>query len=97
MKISKLHPGMTVYDCHKTKRGNTSATTWGTWPVYIVSVDVENECVCARWNGNSAMTCYKNSYSKWTAEKPHLVRTVMGGYRKPTKEERAAHKAEKGN
>ena len=97
MKISKLHPGMTVYDCHKTKRGNTSATTWGTWPVYVVSVDVEKETVYACWNGNCAMIFFKNSYSKWTAEKPFLVRTAMGGCRKPTREERKAHKAEKGN
>ena len=92
MKIEKIKPDMTVYDCHSQKMGNTTVRSLGIWTVKIVSVDVEKRVVRARWNGNEERSYFQSSYSKWTEKKPILIRTHVGGWRKMTKEEKAAAK-----
>ena len=93
MKFEKLKPGMVVYDVHKTKIGNTTRSTLGTWTVRIISVDPEKRSCMASWNSNPPQRFYEHSINKWKAERPCLVRTPSGGMRRPTREELAAHKA----
>lgn len=93
MKLEKLTPGMVVYDVHSTRMGNTTMTSLGTWTVKIVSVDQEARSCVASWNGNRPQTFYEGTVKKWTEQKPFLVRTAMGGYRRPTRDELATHRA----
>lgn len=90
MKLEKLQPGMVVYDVHSYKMGNTTLSTIGTWSVHIVSIDHESRTCIASWNGNPPEKCFEHTISKWKATKPHLVRTALGAYRRPTREEIAA-------
>lgn len=92
MKIEKLQPGMTVYDVHRHKLGNTTISSVGVWEVVIVSVDTEYQSVVARWNGNKERTYYRNTWSKWRANRPMLIRSPMGYSRLATRAEIAAAK-----
>ena len=73
MKIDALKPGMTVFDVHKAKAGNTSLRRWGVWTVTIVSVEGMSGTVFASWNGNPPRRFYEKSIRKWKKEAPHMV------------------------
>jgi hypothetical protein len=90
MKIEKLAPGMTVYDCHKYK--TNGGTNWGTWSIKIISVDVENGEVVAEWNNNKAQIFTEFHWKKWTLEKPLLISHGFMRNRKATAAEKKAHK-----
>lgn len=85
MTIKKLAPGMTVYDVHSTKMGNTTISSVGVWFVKIVSVDVENRTVVASWNSNAPRKYYPKSWSKWKAKQPVLITGAFGSQRIATK------------
>lgn len=93
MKLEKLKPGMIVYDVHKTQMGNTTMRTVGVWPVHIVSVDVENQTVEARWNHNPVQKYRGRAIGKWRAKEPLLITGRFGCARLATREEIKAHKA----
>lgn len=74
LTIEKLAPGMTVYDCHREKAGNTTMSVEGTWEVTIKEVHVgkgwsdgvfDASYVIASWNGNEARRYYPAQFSKW--------------------------------
>lgn len=90
MKITDLKPGMTVYDVHSYRMGNTTARTMGTWQVFIVAVDDQRRTVMAQWNGNSASKFSERIWKKWRLVKPMMIKESFGRYRLATREERAA-------
>lgn len=51
IKFADIASGMTLYDRHRHKMGNTTMTDLGEWPVKILSVDQFGAEVV--WNGNS--------------------------------------------
>ena len=81
MKIEKLKPGMTVYDAHKYKMGNTNISTVGIWTVYIIQVDHEKRTVTASWNSNPQKTYYERDWSKWRIKRPELIEMPLGNKR----------------
>ena len=87
MKFEKLQPGMTVYDVHRRRMGNTTRSTVGVWKIYVVSVDHETKRVTASWNGNPAKTFFYGSVMKWREKEPLLIRSVSGSARLATREE----------
>lgn len=89
MTIDKLKPGMTVYEVHSYKMGNTTRRSIGVWEVRIVSVDSEKGIVVASWNGNPASKYFKSSWSKWRLKEPMLVKSGWG-HRLATREEQKA-------
>lgn len=93
MKFEKLKPGMVVYDVHSHGMGNTTMRTLGVWDVRIISVDPVSRSCLASWNGNPAGQHFEYAIKKWKERRPYLVRTAMGNYRRPTREELAAHRA----
>lgn len=93
MKIENMKPGMTVYDVHRHKMGNTTMSTVGVWPVKIVSVDMENRAVTASWNWNAPRVYFEREATKWRERKPLLIKTAIGAHRLATRAEIAAKKA----
>lgn len=60
MKLEKLKEGMTVYRWARERpRG------MGSWPVYIVEVDLVGRRVLASWNGNPARWFSERHAVKW--------------------------------
>jgi hypothetical protein len=94
MKFDKLQPGMTLYDVHSARMGNTTMKTLGTWAVYVREVDAEKRRALVSWNGNPAEWRGESYFDKLKDKKPYLVKSPMGYYRRPTREELAAHRAE---
>jgi len=92
VKFEKLKPGMTVYDVHSHKMGNTSIKTVGIWNVSIIEVDLSRRTVLASWNGNTPRTYSEQSARKWRANKPLLIRGAFGSCRLATREEVKTHK-----
>ncbi len=92
MKFESLKENTIVYDCHSYKMGNTKMRTLGIWTIKVISIDKEKRIVMAAWNGNAPRTYGAESVKKWLRDKPQLMRTVMGGYRRMTKDEKAAAK-----
>ena len=88
MKIEKLQPNMIVYDVGKHKMGNTNISTVAVWPVRVISIDLEKKTVLASWNTNQPRTFYERSIKKWRADRPVLIKSVMGYSRLATCEER---------
>ena len=93
MKFEKLQPGMTVYDVHRHKLGNTTMSTVGVWRVRIVSVDHDAKRVTASWNGNPAKTFFYGDVEKWREKEPMLIRGAFGSARLATREEQKAARA----
>lgn len=81
MKIESLQSGMTVYETHTYRMGNTTLRSQGVWPVTVVEVDMLKRRVLASWNGNRSEWYYEHQWSKWRLKKPKLIRTSTGGYR----------------
>jgi hypothetical protein len=90
MKISQLKPGMTVYDCHKYKMGNTSLSTYGVWLVHVVSVDENNGTIEASWNCNGVNRYRESEWKKWKLEKPVMITGMLSRKRPATKKEAEA-------
>jgi hypothetical protein len=92
MKFEKIQPGMTLYDVHSTRMGNTTQSTVGVWLVYIVSVDAVRRSAMVRWNGNPAQTYYERNLCKLRASEPLLIKSGWSE-RLATREEIKAAKA----
>lgn len=93
MRFEKLRPGMTVYDVHRRKMGNTTMSTVGLWRVLIVSVDHEAKRLTASWNGNPARTFYPKDVAKWREKEPPLISASFCGARLAMREELKAARA----
>jgi hypothetical protein len=50
--FSTVKPGDVLWDCHRTRMGNTTMSKMGAWTVKIISVDPEKRTAVASWNGN---------------------------------------------
>ncbi len=92
MKLENLKPGMTVFDCHSHRAGNTVLRTWGVWHVSIIAVDLERGTVMASWNGNEAKRFYRGEFERWKLREPLLIKTGFGLYRKANRAEIQASK-----
>ena len=92
MKFEKIKPGMTLYDVHSYRMGNTTLKTMGCWTVRVISVDTEKRTAVVSWNGNRETTYYENALTKLKESKPIMVRNIMGSYRLQTAEEKKAAK-----
>lgn len=92
MKFESLKENTVVYDCHSYKMGNTKMRTLGIWTIKVISIDKEKRICTASWNGNAPKTFGETAVRKWLPNKPTLVATVMGGYRRMTLAEKTAAK-----
>lgn len=101
VKFEKVEPGMTLYDRHRYRMGNTTLTSIGEWEVRVISVDKEARTAMCSWNGNPPRRYYARDFerlSTWSKDDPGvIVETGMLGsivkVRKMTKAERAAAEA----
>jgi len=87
MKIENLVPGQIVYEISKGKMGNTTVSTVRIYDVKIVSIDLENGVVIAKWNCNPERKYYSRSWNKWRDSKPLTVNGAFGSVRLATREE----------
>lgn len=81
MKFEKLQTGMTLYDVHSTKMGNTTISSVGVWPVQVIEVNAENRSILASWNGNKPVRMFEGRWSKLRLKEPELVRGPFGAMR----------------
>lgn len=81
MKISQLESGMQVWSVTRTKMGNTTITTVIVHPVVII--EIHDNHVIARWNGNAPRRFGETAIRGWKKEKPLLVREPFGNARWP--------------
>lgn len=70
MVIKKLKAGMTVYDVKKARGITRFNGKWQTWPVYIYTVNTEDNRVFASWNGNSPRWYSEIIWKKWRLKIP---------------------------
>lgn len=53
IKFEKIQAGMTLYDRHKYKMGNTTLRSIGEWSVRVLEVYCEKRQAKVSWNGNT--------------------------------------------
>lgn len=92
MKFEKIKPGMTLYDVHSYKMGNTTIRSMGVWHVRVITVDAETRSAIVSWNTNTPSRWSERQLSKLRERKPLMVDTGMGR-RLATREEIKAAKA----
>ncbi len=63
--FATLKVGDVVWDCHRTKMGNTNISKMGSWEVKIVSINTEEESVMASWNHNPPERFGRHAIKKW--------------------------------
>jgi len=68
--FSKLRPGDVLWDCRRTKMGNTTMSQMSSWPVKIVSMDVERQTAMASWNSNAPRLYTARQLEKLRRSKP---------------------------
>jgi hypothetical protein len=71
--FSKIKPGDVLWDCHREKMGNTTASRMGSWRVNVISIDPDKRTAVASWNGNRAMV-YSERQLKRLRRSPHQHR-----------------------
>lgn len=77
MKIESLKPGMTIYDVHSYRMGNTTMRTLGCWNVTVIEVNADRTII-ASWNDNKPTRMHERQWSKFRLKKPEFERTVTG-------------------
>ena len=50
--FDKIKAGDRLWDCHRTKMGNTTLTKMGSWTVDVKEVDPVKRKALVSWNGN---------------------------------------------
>ena len=101
IKFEKIVAGMTLYDRHRTKMGNTTMSCLGEWKVRVLEVNPVERTALISWNGNAPRTqCARNleKLSTWSMYDDDVVVTRgvwdrVSAVRKMTKAEKAARKA----
>jgi hypothetical protein len=53
IKYEKLQPGMTLFDVHSYRMGNTTMRELGSWTVKIIELHPEIRAATVSWNGNA--------------------------------------------
>ncbi|MBW7689718.1 hypothetical protein [Enterobacter hormaechei] len=66
MKISQLESGMQVWSVTRTKMGNTTISTVIVHPVVII--EIHDNHVIARWNGNAPRRFGETAIRGWKKE-----------------------------
>ena len=82
IKFEKIQAGMTLYDRHRTRMGNTTLRSLGEWSVRIISVDAAARTAVVSWNGNREQTWWERDLKKlhtWSMrdEGVEVVRGMM--------------------
>lgn len=95
MKFENIKAGMVLYEVSRHRMGNTTMSTLGTYHVRVMEVDADRRRALVSWNSNRPEWHGESYFAKLKAEPPILIRSGMGYYRRPTKEERAAIIAER--
>lgn len=94
MKFEKIKPGMTLYDVHSYRMGNTTIRTMGCWGVAVDSVDPETRTAMVRWNIVNRPERYSERQLKRLREvEPEMVRGFFGSERLMTRAEKNARDA----
>lgn len=75
IKFEKITEGMTLYDVHSTKMGNTTMSRLGLWEVYVREVDTEKRQVLASWNGNKSRWYQERAICAFRAHPPEWMRS----------------------
>ena len=70
IKFEKITPGMTLFDIHRERAGNTTMTRLGCWEVKVRSVDAEKRTAVVSWNGNREEVWYAQRLQRLYAQKP---------------------------
>lgn len=95
MKFEKIQPGMTLYDVHSTRMGNTTMRSLGTWQVKVLEIDTERRRARVSWNSNPPTWYSESQLAKLKGERPTLIKTAGGAYRRPTLKEMQEIRAKK--
>lgn len=95
MKFERIKPGMTLYDVHRYKVGNTARSSVGVWPVRVVEVDQESRSIVASWNHNPPRRFHEHQTRKLREREPTLVYIGFGACRLASREEAKAAKLAK--
>jgi hypothetical protein len=53
IKFEKIQPGMTLWSRGRVRRGRTTMSRMGEWPVYVKDVSPENRRALVSWNSNA--------------------------------------------
>lgn len=73
--FTSLKVGDIIYDCHRHRLGNTTATELGIWSVRVVEIDLKERKAFVSWNGNNPQwkseryfetTTIKRNPPEWT-------------------------------
>jgi hypothetical protein len=76
MILTKLKPGMTVYEVRQATGVQRFNGPHLVYPVIIREIDAENERIKANWNMNPAEWFHKNRWSKWRLKHPIGIKKV---------------------
>jgi hypothetical protein len=87
VKISKLQPGMTVWNVQRRQMGNTTLRDTAVFSILVKEIDPEGRYVIASWNYNQPERFYSGEVSKWRAKKPITVAMAFGSSRLANREE----------
>ena len=52
--FATIKNGDRLFDCHRTKMGNTTMSRMGCWTVDVIEVDRLGRRARVRWNGNAS-------------------------------------------
>lgn len=91
MKFEKIKPGMTLYDVHSHKMGNTTMSSMGVWHVHVIEVHAETRSAIVSWNTNTPSRWSERQLAKLREHKPMMISTGLG-QRLATREEIKAAK-----
>lgn len=68
--FDKLKVGDILYECRRTKMGNTHMSQLSCWTVVVKEIDpVKRTAVCS-WNGNTAKTWTERNIGKLRRSRP---------------------------
>ena len=86
IKFEKIQPGMTLYDRHREKMGNTTISTIGEWAVKVLSVSPTEREAVVSWNGNPREVWFEHELRRlydWSMNDPgvEVVRGIWDSVR----------------
>lgn len=69
IKFEKIVPGMTLYDYHKQRMGNTMMSRMGCWHVRVKSVNAKKRTAIVSWNSNPDEEWFEYQLTRLCAKK----------------------------
>lgn len=83
IKFEKIQPGMTLFERHRERMGNTTMSRLGEWRIRVVSVNLADRTVTASWNGNPPLVYQEHAATKWFSwsmyERDRKAKEAAGG------------------